>query len=771
MLLSAALSINYISPTSQLNASISNHLRLISRRLVMTALPFKAGKLFLAINTILLSTATAYAAGANTVSESDTEAMPSATLPTITVVSKVEGYTTDSTDSATGLDLEFKEIPKNTTTVTNEMIKDQQLDRVTDVVHATSGVHAQMLDGSRTQFSARGFAIKDFNVDGLKVSYDSGWGEGGGLSTSSIYDKVEVVKGANGLMDGSGNPSASINFIRKKADTSEFNGELSATYDKFDGYSATVDIGSKLNQSGTIRGRAIVNYTDGDTYIDREDKSNKTAYVVVDADITEATLVSIGGMRQERIQDEVMWGGLPIFYTDGSRIDWDTNQSMAVDWGKRDGISDEVFASVEHNFNEDWKLKLSGSYAETEGDMKLFYADGLVYKPNGLIISGFNANGFIPSLPYSYIWQTDTTDTNLTTKLNGSYNAFGRKHQLMLGADYKEYETKAISQNGSSVLPVMGVVNNWNGTYPEPSWGSKGVYNDYTIKEKGLYGATQLQLSDSLTAVVGARVSSYEKEGVVSNGKQIDIEHDSEWTPFAGLTYAINNNSSIFASYTDVFKPQEKRTVTGNFLVPIVGDNYEIGIKSTNDANTLQSQFSIFRIKQDNLAQADTGKLVPNTVEQAYYAAEGATSTGIDVEVNGQLNNNWRASMGYTHFNIEDANDQAVNTEYPTTLIKLFTTYDLNKSIPGLTIGGGVNWMNERYITFSNPLKGGAIEKLSEDSVALVNLMAKYEVNDNLDLQINLDNIFDEKYINSFGFSQITFAEPFNVKGKISYKW
>lgn len=737
----------------------------------------KLSSIVIAVHTALFMSISAQAANeSSTDLDKQLGYEPSTTLSKITVIAQRENqdsYTVAETNSATGLDLTFKQTPKSTSVVSAQKIKDQQLSNVKDVVNATAGINVQQLDGSRAEFFARGFKIDDFNVDGMPVSYATRWGEGAELSSTAIYDQVDVVKGANGLMAGSGNPSATINVTRKHADKSQFSGELSARYDKFGTYGATIDVGSKLTQSGNIRGRAIVDYTDGDTYIDREEKANKTAYVVLDADLAGATTVSVGGMHQEKIQDKVMWGGLPVYYTDGQRIDWDTNQSTAVDWGKRDGITDEVFASIHHDFGQDWNLNINANHAKTDADMKLFYVDGYVYKPNGLVVGGINASTGVPlpAVPYTTIWKTDTTDTNVSAEVSGAFNALGKKHQLMIGADYNDYQTKTTARDGISLQPVVGIVNQWDGSYPESTWGAAYDPEEYSIKEYALYGSTRLQLTDALSVLLGSRMSNYKKQGRIY-AKNLDIEHESVWTPFAGLSYDLNNNSSIFASYTDVFNPQEQRDVEGNYLDPILGKNIELGVKATNDADTLQAQFSVFQIEQDNLAQIDVGKKVKDSpLEQAYYASEGAKSTGIDVEVTGQLSDNLKASIGYTQFEAKDKNDKRINSESPDTMVKLFAVYDAGNYIPGLSIGGGVNWMNERYVGFANRLKGGAIEKLSEDPVTLVNLMARYEVNDNLDLQVNLDNVLNEKYIQSFGFNQITMAEPMNISGKLTYKW
>nr|WP_255016256.1 TonB-dependent receptor [Psychrobacter sp. PraFG1]UTT87633.1 TonB-dependent receptor [Psychrobacter sp. PraFG1] len=149
------------------------------------------------------------------------------------------------------------------------------------------------------------------------------------------------------------------------------------------------------------------------------------------------------------------------------------------------------------------------------------------------------------------------------------------------------------------------------------------------ILKKSLFASGRFQLTDPLALVLGTRVTDYDSEGFDS-GVDIDVSHDDKWVPYIGATYDINDNHTVFASYTSIFDPQIERDVNNNLLDPVDGDNYELGIKSSNVAGTLQGQFSVFRIKQDNLAQPVAGTTIINTdpPQQAYIQADGATSKG-----------------------------------------------------------------------------------------------------------------------------------------------
>lgn len=145
---------------------------------------------------------------------------------------------------------------------------------------------------------------------------------------------------------------------------------------------------------------------------------------------------------------------------------------------------------------------------------------------------------------------------------------------------------------------------------------------------------------------------------------------------------------SAYVSYADIFNPQDAQDRNGDFLDPLEGENYEAGLKGEYLHGRLNAMFSVFRIEQDNLAQADAGFLVPGTTNQASYAAEGTTSKGFEVEVSGAITDNWNMLVGWSQFQAEDADGTAVNTNYPRRAATLFSTYRLNQ----LTLGGGVNW-------------------------------------------------------------------------------
>ena len=705
------------------------------------------------------------------INRADGTVEPSTTLPTIVVTADTNKQITENTDSytipvassATGLALSTRETPQATSVITNQQIKDQNSNTLIDVLKRSPAIQVSSIDGARNGLSSRGFAINSFQIDGLNTNFIQQAAMGEYSANTAMFDHVEVVRGATGLMSGSGDPSANINLVRKRADSDVPVTELSANVNRYGNYGVSIDRSQSLSESGAVRGRVVASYQDGDTFIDRQELGQNLIYATVDADVSDSTTVSVGASRQHNKSRSTMWGGLPNYLSDGSKADWDTSKNGSANWTNWDSDNVYYFADIDHDFNEDWNLTTKASYNESDSSPKLLYLFGGPLNVDTGLGLGFNV----------FHADTERKQTNVKTELTGNFDALGRTHKLIVGGSYSKSELDTFTYAPPAEDDLAPLTNffEWDGSYPEPAWGDRTRSSDVTIKEKSVFAATQLKLTDPLSVILGSRVSDYERSGV-QYGRNVNTKSDHIWTPYAGITYDIDKNHSLYTSYSDIFKPQTQRDINGNYLDPIEGKNYEIGLKSESDNGALQSQISIFRIEQDNLAQVDGSNKIPGTSppEQAYFGAEGATSQGVELEVTGKISDNLQASVGYTHFNAEDNSGKAINTGFADTTLNLFATYDMDDIIPNLTIGGGVDWSNGYYGIVTNPVTQRS-EKYSQDDVTLASIMARYAVNKNLEAQLNVNNLFNQKYLAGSTFSELTYGEPLNVVGRLTYRF
>ncbi|ODN68217.1 TonB-dependent siderophore receptor [Methylophaga muralis] len=662
-------------------------------------------------------------------------------------------YTSGSMNTATRLGLSIRETPQSVSVITRQMIDDMQLESLTDVVNTVTGVTSSNLDSSRNSFSARGFGIDNYQIDGVPTTWEAGWAAGESQMDTVIYDRIEVVRGASGLISGEGNPSAAINLVRKKADSKEFTGYASISAGSWDRYQGTVDISTPLNESGTVRGRLVGSYLDERSFIDVLENEKSVFYGTLAADLTDNTLMNVGISQQQNKPTGSTWGGLPIWFSDGGRTDWSRSKTNAADWTEWSSTHTNYFANVEHVFDSGLKLYAGYSKNINDADLRLIFLSGYPDRTTGL--------GMTTSGPTWYDVEREQDNIDIYGSL--PFDFAGQSHELTVGFLHSKQDLITERRPRLNPAPV-GSFYDWDGSYPEPEWGEKTTYTTQKTKQVGGYAVARLTLADPLKLILGSRLTNWEIEGMKWNGDRYNFDHHQVVTPYAGLIYEINDIYSTYVSYTDIFNPQDAQDRNGNYLDPLEGENYEAGIKAEYLQGRVNATFSVFRIEQDNLAQADTGFLVPGTTSQASVAAEGTTSKGFEVEVSGAITENWNLLVGWSQFQTEDADGTAVNTNYPRRTATLFTTYRMNQ----LTLGGGVNWESSNYTMATNPL--GQAEKLKQDSYALVRLMAKYQMTPALSAQLNINNVFDEKYYTNIGFySQLAYGAPRNANLTLKY--
>ena len=126
------------------------------------------------------------------------------------------GYTVRGTTSSTGMALTPRQTPQSVTTITNQQMTDRGITNVEQALETTPGVTASKYEvGGRTDFRARGYKITNWKVDGLQYQGDSGYTGGGNSLNMDMYERIDIVRGANGLLGGTGDPSATVNLIRK----------------------------------------------------------------------------------------------------------------------------------------------------------------------------------------------------------------------------------------------------------------------------------------------------------------------------------------------------------------------------------------------------------------------------------------------------------------------------------------------------------------------------------------------------------------------------
>lgn len=645
---------------------------------------------------------------------------------------RAEGYSVRRTAAGTRFDLAPREIPQSVSIISHQRIEDQNLDDIIDVLNNTTGVTSTQSDTERTEFYARGFYIDSYQFDGLPTQMVQNWSYGDSGLDLALYDRVEIVRGATGLLTGAGNPSASVNLIRKHADSAELTGSVSVNVGSWGRTRTTVDVTTPLNASGSVRGRVIGSYLDTEAQMDNYDQHKTLGYAVIDADLTPDTQLSVGYDYQQKRANGATWGGFPMMYSDGTRTNYSTAFLANPEWTYWDTTSKRAFATLEHAFANAWKFKIGATHDKTTADDKLFYP----------FYSALDRNTGAGVTPMAGLYNTQRKVTGVDGYVDGPFQLFGRQHQFMAGLSYnkRDYANYGDFQSGWTSLPSYPADL---AGFPEPDWADVlPLQSEGTITQKAGYAAARLSLADPLKLILGARYSDWEndsREGAVAQRFSHKVT-----TPYAGLVYEIDPVWSTYASYTEIFQPQTLRAKNGSYLDPVDGKSYEVGVKGAWFDDRLNASLSVFRIEQDNVGQATDDKVDGNENQTAYIAARGTVSRGFEFELNGELKPGWNASFGASRYVAKDINGTDINTRLPQTAIKAFTSYT-PQQLEELTLGGGVNWQNGIYYAVAG---AGRVE---QDSYALVSAFARYRLAPQFSVQVNLNNLLDKKYYAQIG--------------------
>jgi len=680
-------------------------------------------------------------------------------LPTITIIANQLGgitensgiYTPSTIATATRLVLKPRETPQTISVITRQEMDDFNLNSIDDVMRHTPGVSVVTYDSERTEYYSRGFAIQNFQYDGIPMRRDSAYSAGNTLSNTAIYDRIEVLKGATGLLTGVGDPGATINLIRKKP-TSEFQGSASVGVGSWNTYSGEIDLSGPLNDSGTIRARGVAAYQDKESELDHYERKTPVFYGIVETDLTDKTLLTVGADYQDSKPEGSTWGGIPIYNTAGNFNKMPASFNNGARWSNWEQYTRTIFSTLEHKFDNDWVAKLQLNHQINGYDAQLGAAAG--GNPNPIDGSGVSM--------WAGNYKGETKSNAADIYASGPFKLLGREHELVVGANISESTWK---NNGYSApndyKTTVDQYYQWNGNVPEPDWQAGSHWtNKEKTKQNGLYVTSRLNLRDDLKLILGGRVANYESE---------DIKESGVFVPYIGTVYDLNDNYSLYASYSTIFSPQSNRDVNGKTLDPQEGENYEVGVKGEFYDGRLNASLAYYQLKQDNFAQEIAGVTTPSG-DAAFEAIQGVKTKGVELEVTGEIMPDWNLHAGFNH-KVSKQQESKVSTLTPENEFTLYTSYKVNQWVEGLTIGGGVRWQDETWGNVHNPQYTDPVKHTVSD-YWLVDAMANYKLNDQLSFSFNVNNLLDEKYYTIFSwYSTYTWGEGRNYNLGLKYKF
>ncbi|MCC8442885.1 TonB-dependent siderophore receptor [Xanthomonas cannabis] len=680
--------------------------------------------------------------------------------------------------TTTRLPLTLQETPQSVSVIGLQRLEDESLFSIDDVMRNVTGVNVSFYDTQRPLYFARGFQITDFQVDGLPT-YSGATNQ---EYDTVFYDRIEVIRGANGLLTGAGIPSATVNLLRKRPGK-DFDASFAVSAGTWDFRRMQADVNAPLTEDGRFRSRVVAAWQDRDYYYDRYHDNKMSGMAVLEGDLTDSTTLTVGYQRQDNSPVGSTWGTVPFFAADGSLANLPRSTNMAPEWTRWQRETSTAFANLEHRFGEDWLLRVN--YAHTKGQVQNMRVYGTGYPAaDGSGIFLRTAAG-----------ETEDVRDSVDVYLSGGFSLFGRQHDVVVGGSWQDLQSTAYPtvqtypDDWATCISPTGArercyfipdIRNWNGDISEVTYARDGRRNEARTTQRGVYASTRFRLAEPLSLIAGARLSTWQTRTQAFSasgsytGTSGRYKVSDEVTPYVGLVYDIVPDVSVYASYTEIFNPQNYRDKDNNLLAPVEGSNLEAGIKAQLLDGRAMATAAVFEAKQDNFAVRDMtqpeGALPDGT--SAFIGVDGTKSRGWEVDFNGEILPGWTVNGGYTHVKVTRAPTDAIYANLPEDYLQLSTQVRLPGAWDRLSIGGGISWQSAvRGFNIARPIGDGSGATtpvtVVQNPYALVHFNANYRISDQWTATLAVRNAFDKTYWANLDYQN--YGEPRFVS--VSLRW
>ncbi|WP_350283583.1 TonB-dependent siderophore receptor, partial [Nitrosomonas sp.] len=555
-------------------------------------------------------------------------------------------------------------------------------------------------------------------------------------------------------------------------------------------YRGELDVGGPIMAEGRIRGRLVGVYEDRKYFYDVAKSDKYLFYGIVEADITDSTLLTLGSdfMRQ----DSTNWRwGLPR-YSHGEDLGLPRSTFFGTNDDQWSRKNNRQFLRIDQAIGTNWTLGIEASRAHSKVNQRDFLWWGAV---DPITLSGFYSNG-------GHGWLNDRTETQQTLDavLKGAFHLLGREHKVILGTNINRYKSGTVNYRriGSNIqIPNIFEFNPADYRFNDPYFLTNEEKT--TITQKGVYGSLAAKITDPLTLVVGGRFSWYKYDynfdrfdqntGATTFTLLTQYEDNTIFTPYLGLVYDLTEQWTTYASFAETYQSQassRKGPLPGTPLKPITGRSYEIGVKGSLFNERLNTALAFFSIKRNGQAIQDpsyppfSGDLGSSC---CYLDGGRITSRGVDIEVSGEIVDGWQVLAGYTFNDNENKADSIrYSTITPKHLFKLWSSYELRGILSGLKLGGGITAQSGNYVSgtarafnaTTGLYNGPSVNyEFTEPGRVLVDLFAQYRLNKHWSATLNVNNVFDKKYYQTVGTSSIGnwYGTPRNFLVSMQYSY
>ncbi|WP_026063346.1 TonB-dependent receptor [Pedobacter arcticus] len=605
------------------------------------------------------------------------------------------------------------DLPQSITVIDNQIIEDQQVNKLSDVIRNVNGVALGTARGSTSEaFYSRGYSLGSNNIlkNGSKVSSSV-------MPEASTLESVEVLKGSAALLYGNVSSGAVVNMVTKKPKF-EFGGEVALRTGSYDMYKPIVDFYGPISKD--LAFRVVSTYENAGSF--RNNVSSDKVYV------NPSLLYKLGAKTDVLVQaDYLKYNNTPDFGigTLNSKIPTtiDRKSSFNTPWAYNKVDQTTTSVTVNHELRNNWDLNFITGYQNYDRDY--FSTERIQAVENG-------------------DWDRKLTRANsIENYFNGQLNLTGKlktgkiSHQILMGTDADSYTTKT---NGYAAFATYDRVNILDPTKFTPRIDEPNAVLEKITKSPtyryGIYAQDLISLTAKIKLLAGIRYS-YQR---ITASKITDVntgitttntaakKSDDAFSPRVGLVYQPNKTTSLFGSYANSFEVNTGTDIYANNLKPSIINQFELGVKKDLFQNRFSANFTVYKIINNN------------TTQQAEFLADGSTtntnssikeflgettSDGFEVDLSGKIVGQLSFLAGYSYTfmrftNVaEKDNSPVLGEEFVRNVPhnangSVFYTFN-NYKVKGLKLGASVFYTGDRYAGWNNKQK-----QLEDDGTRII---------------------------------------------------
>lgn len=546
----------------------------------------------------------------------------------------VQGYAAGSSTTAAKINIPNIDFPGIVNTVTSDLIKDRQIVTFENALRNVPNVIPRTGAGFRSdEFYIRGFNVgfggNDFRKDGFR---DSSWV----MREVQNIERIEVLKGpASTLYGNAANPAGLINVVTKKPLNDRF-AFVNAQFGSYGFFRQTADVNSPLFGNDNLLSRTNVAFQESDSFrdfvfVDRAFLSQALTFNLSD----DTSLTFLGEyLHDTRVTDR----GLIFFPNTPTGNPFAMKRSTYLGQpGDRNQYEDGQFnLFLNHAFNDRWNARLGyvGNWSGEQRDN---------YDTRGLV--GQNATR-------QYVLQRSIAqDQYFIGDLTGEVSGPLWDHKVLVGTELGTTINDVFSRNSTVTGFPLNIFNPYStpganyGLYPAIPTLAAPLTSGSQQDNYGVYFQDMIEFSPYLKALVGFR-SSWTNQKGFSNATQTYQEFNAVTPRYGIVLEPLPGDLSYYIAYSETYNP-----VTGFAAGPTPGSTvplqpesgwgFDLGTKMRLRDN-LWFNVGYFDIERTNVVQA-----VPNSVPPVNVQFGMVRSTGMEVELIGNITERWSITNGF----------------------------------------------------------------------------------------------------------------------------